>query len=131
MLILSSRLVALVVGAGAARAITLESPGPVLYRQTRIGRGNKPFTMYKLRSMYCGGDDRARFAGRDDPRTTRVGKFLRKYRIGELPQFFNVLKGVMSLLGPRPEQPAFVRDFDRVLHFSRLDERSGGKECVC
>src|SRR3546814_18048017 len=73
--------------------------------------------MYKLRSMYGGGDDRARVAGRDDPRTTRVGKVLRKYRIDELPQFFNVLKGDMSLIGPRPEQPAFVRDFDRKLPF--------------
>lgn len=97
--------------------VKLESPGSAWYTQTRVGRGNKPFTIYKLRSMRCDQAASAQFAGHNDPRVTRVGKFIRKYRIDELPQFFNVLKGDMSLIGPRPEQPAFVEEFDKKLPF--------------
>lgn len=97
--------------------IKLESPGPVLYTQTRMGRGNKPFTIYKLRSMRSDRNTKAQFAGEEDPRITRVGRVIRKFRIDELPQFFNVLKGDMSLIGPRPEQPSFVEHFDKELPF--------------
>lgn len=100
-----------------ALLIRLESPGPVIYTQTRIGRGNKPFTIYKFRSMRFDRSDGERFAGEDDPRITRVGRVIRKLRIDELPQFINVLKGEMSLIGPRPEQPSFVESFDRKIPF--------------
>lgn len=101
----------------AALCIKLESPGPILFNQTRMGRGNKPFTVHKLRSMYHGTTNGEQFAGENDPRITRVGRVIRKYRIDELPQFLNILKGEMSLIGPRPEQPSFVEQFDRQLPF--------------
>jgi exopolysaccharide biosynthesis polyprenyl glycosylphosphotransferase len=90
--------------------IKLDSPGPVLFRQDRIGMGNKIFTIYKFRSMF---QDAEKHTGpvwskKDDPRVTRVGKILRKLRLDEIPQFYNVLKGEMSLVGPRPERPYFV-----------------------
>ena len=100
-----------------ALAIRLESPGPVIYTQTRIGKGNKPFTIYKFRSMRFDVDAPQQFAGEADPRITRIGKFIRKTRIDELPQFFNILKGDMSLIGPRPEQPDFVKEFDEKIPF--------------
>src|SRR5690606_32241416 len=95
----------------------LESPGPIFFVQQRVGRGNKPFTIYKLRSMRIDGAVNPQFAGEKDPRITKVGRFIRKYRIDELPQFWNVLKGDMSLVGPRPEQPNFVDHFDKKLPF--------------
>jgi lipopolysaccharide/colanic/teichoic acid biosynthesis glycosyltransferase len=97
--------------------VRLESPGPAIYTQTRIGRGNKPFKIYKIRSMRFDKEAPNQFAGEDDPRITRVGRVLRKYRIDELPQFVNILKGDMSLIGPRPEQPDFVAHFDQELPF--------------
>lgn len=100
-----------------AIAIRLESPGPIIYTQTRIGKGNKPFTIYKFRSMRFDLDAPQQFAGEADPRITRIGRFIRKSRIDELPQFFNILKGEMSLIGPRPEQPAFVEAFDKKIPF--------------
>lgn len=100
-----------------AIAIRLESPGPIIYTQTRIGKGNKPFTIYKFRSMRFDIDAPQQFAGEADPRITRIGRFIRKSRIDELPQFFNILKGEMSLIGPRPEQPAFVEAFDKKIPF--------------
>ncbi len=100
-----------------ALCIKLESPGPALYVQERMGLGNKPFKMYKLRSMRHEPGSCALFASEDDDRVTRVGRIIRKYRIDELPQFLNILKGEMSLIGPRPEQPDFVEDFDRSLPF--------------
>ncbi|NYT46293.1 exopolysaccharide biosynthesis polyprenyl glycosylphosphotransferase [Alcaligenaceae bacterium] len=100
-----------------AALIKLESPGPVLYTQLRMGRGNKPFKIYKLRSMRFDREAPAQFADEQDLRITRVGRVIRKYRIDELPQFFNILKGDMSLIGPRPEQPDFVEHFDRELPF--------------
>lgn len=105
------------IGLVTALLIRLESPGPVIYTQTRIGRGNKPFTIYKFRSMRFDRTADARFAGEDDPRITRVGRVIRKLRIDELPQFINVLKGEMSLIGPRPEQPSFVQSFDQKIPF--------------
>jgi lipopolysaccharide/colanic/teichoic acid biosynthesis glycosyltransferase len=98
--------------------IRLESAGPIFFMQNRVGLGNKNFVMYKFRSMYSNqylGD--ATFAQKFDVRVTRVGNFIRKYRIDELPQFFNVFKGDMSLIGPRPEQRFFVEKFEHELPF--------------
>ncbi len=101
-----------------ALIIKIESPGPVLFLQNRVGQGNKDFCIYKFRSM-CRDSEKvgAQFAQTDDMRITRVGKVIRKLRIDELPQFFNVLKGDMSLIGPRPEQRAFVDKFDSEIPF--------------
>lgn len=82
-------------------AIKLDSKGPVIFRQERIGKDGKPFTIYKLRTMRTDADEKA-LLNPDDKRVTRVGKFLRKYSIDEFPQLINVLKGDMSLVGPRP-----------------------------
>lgn len=100
-----------------ALCIRLESPGPIIYSQTRIGKGNQPFTIYKFRSMRFDRDTPQQFAGENDPRITRVGKIIRKLRIDELPQFYNIIRGDMSLIGPRPEQPGFVKEFDKKIPF--------------
>jgi lipopolysaccharide/colanic/teichoic acid biosynthesis glycosyltransferase len=108
----------------AAGLVRLSSPGPVLFRQVRIGRGERPFTMLKLRTMYVDSDERASrefntcellgeakpdsdgvFKLENDPRIVPVGRFLRRYSIDELPQLLNVLRGEMSLVGPRPSLP--------------------------
>ncbi|TXH77483.1 MAG: TIGR03013 family PEP-CTERM/XrtA system glycosyltransferase [Lysobacteraceae bacterium] len=93
-----------------ALAVRLESPGPVLYRQTRVGEHGRHFEMVKFRSMRVDAesDGKAVWAQQNDDRTTRVGKFIRKTRLDELPQLFLVLKGEMSFVGPRPERPQFV-----------------------
>ncbi len=109
-LVLLSTVVSLPLMLLAAIAVKLSSPGPVLFRQKRVGLGGKVFTLYKFRSMYVDAEARtgAVWASKDDPRTTPVGKWLRTLRIDELPQFWNVLSGSMSLVGPRPERPEFV-----------------------
>jgi len=96
-----------------AALVRLTSPGPVFYRQERMGLDGKAFTVYKFRSMYSGAEDTTGpiWARDDDPRTTPVGRWLRKLDLDELPQFLNVLKGDMSIVGPRPERPFFVEQF--------------------
>jgi exopolysaccharide biosynthesis polyprenyl glycosylphosphotransferase len=92
-----------------AAAIFLESGSPVLYRQTRTGLRGKPFQMLKFRSMRIDAEEAGpQWAADADPRITRVGRWIRKLRIDELPQLVNVLRGEMSLVGPRPERPEFV-----------------------
>jgi sugar transferase (PEP-CTERM system associated) len=104
-LILASPLMAL-----TALAIRLDSKGPIFYSQTRVGRMGKEFDVLKFRSMRQDAeqDGVAQWAAKDDPRTTRLGKFLRKFRLDELPQLINVIRGEMSFVGPRPERPEFV-----------------------
>ena len=96
-----------------AIAIKLTSPGPIIFKQERIGHNSKPFMMYKFRSMKVQNpsEEKSEWTTKDDPRKTRVGEIIRKTSIDELPQFFNVLKGDMSVVGPRPERPYFVEQF--------------------
>lgn len=99
--------------------VPLDSRGPVFYRQRRVGLGGVEFTCLKFRSMRVDSekDGVARWASRNDPRITRVGSFIRKTRIDELPQLFSVLKGEMSLVGPRPERPSFVAQLKNDIPF--------------
>lgn len=107
-----------------ALAIIIESGGrgPVLYRQIRVGKGGRLFQLYKFRSMRVDAerDGKARWAGADDDRVTRVGRVIRKMRIDELPQLYNVLVGDMSFVGPRPERPEFVRDLSAAIPYYGL-----------
>jgi exopolysaccharide biosynthesis polyprenyl glycosylphosphotransferase len=108
-----------------AAAVKLDSPGPVLFRQRRVGLAGRTFTLYKFRSMRQDAEAQRRalearnemdgpvFKIRDDPRVTRVGRFLRRTSLDELPQFWNVLRGEMSVVGPRPPIPAEVRRYAR------------------
>lgn len=97
----------------AAVMIKLTSPGPLIFKQERVGLHNRPFIMYKFRSMQVQSEAREKkgWTTRNDPRVTGFGKFMRRTSIDELPQLFNVLKGEMSLVGPRPERPQFVEKF--------------------
>jgi lipopolysaccharide/colanic/teichoic acid biosynthesis glycosyltransferase len=107
--------------AAAALAIRLEGPGPIFYRQRRVGRCGRYFTLYKLRTMsvdMCG--DGMKPKNGNDPRITRVGRVLRKTSIDELPQFLNVLRGDMAVVGPRPEQPFLVHRYEKWQHLRHL-----------
>jgi lipopolysaccharide/colanic/teichoic acid biosynthesis glycosyltransferase len=110
-------LIALPVVLLAALAMKLTSRGPAFYTQVRTGKNGKPFTIYKIRSMIdkCESLTGPRWTIPGDPRITPVGWFLRRSHIDELPQLLNVLKGEMSLIGPRPERPEFVSDLEQVI----------------
>jgi exopolysaccharide biosynthesis polyprenyl glycosylphosphotransferase len=96
-----------------AMAIRMDSAGPILFVQERVGLNGRPFRMYKFRTMSCHSaqESETRWTTKNDARCTRLGKLLRRTSLDELPQFFNVLKGDMSVVGPRPERPHFVRKF--------------------
>jgi exopolysaccharide biosynthesis polyprenyl glycosylphosphotransferase len=104
-----------------AVAVKLSSPGEILYRQRRVGRDGAVFTLYKFRSMQADAEAETGivWASKDDPRVTKVGKFLRRMRLDELPQFFNVLRGEMSIVGPRPERPEFVQALSEQIPYYR------------
>jgi sugar transferase (PEP-CTERM system associated) len=105
-----------------ALAIALDSPGGIIYRQKRVGLGGRSFEVLKFRSMRADAEkDGPRWASSSDSRITRVGGFLRKYRLDELPQFGNVIRGDMSFVGPRPERPEFVEELREVIPY--YDER--------
>jgi exopolysaccharide biosynthesis polyprenyl glycosylphosphotransferase len=122
--------------AGLALAVKLTSPGPVLYRQTRVGHRGRPFTMLKFRTMHLGADamveslreehgvDDLMFKLEKDPRVTRVGRLLRRYSLDELPQLINVVRGDMSLVGPRPPLPEEVTRYED-WQFDRLEVPPG------
>jgi exopolysaccharide biosynthesis polyprenyl glycosylphosphotransferase len=116
LLILTSPLLLIV-----AILVRLTSPGPVLLRQRRVGRGDKVFTVYKFRSMYADAEARtgAVWATLNDPRITPFGRILRRSRLDELPQLFNVLKGEMAIAGPRPERPEFVKTLSEKIPYYR------------
>lgn len=113
-----------------ALAIKLDTKGPVFYRQWRVGRAHADhtqlFQILKFRTMRVDAEQmgKAQWAQKVDPRVTRVGKWLRKTRLDELPQFYNILKGDMSLIGPRPERPAFIKHLEQQIPF--YDERIYG-----
>jgi exopolysaccharide biosynthesis polyprenyl glycosylphosphotransferase len=112
-----------------AAAILIDSPGPVFYSQERVGKNGKHFRVYKFRSMVPDAEKHSGpvWAVKHDPRITRVGRVLRKLRLDEVPQIFNVLRGDMSIVGPRPERPYFVSKLKRIfpLYSRRLSIRPG------
>ena len=103
----------------AILAIKFTSEGPIFYRQTRVGRGGEHFEILKFRTMFVDSESngQARWASKDDPRITSVGRLLRKARIDELPQLWNILIGEMSFIGPRPERPQFVEQLKQSVDF--------------
>jgi len=104
-----------------ALAITLDCPGPIFYRQVRLGLGGRIYRIVKLRTMVPNAEEggQARWASADDERITRVGRFLRQVRLDELPQVYNVLRGEMSIVGPRPERPEFIAQLQEQVPFYR------------
>ncbi|MBO8129920.1 MAG: exopolysaccharide biosynthesis polyprenyl glycosylphosphotransferase [Candidatus Marinimicrobia bacterium] len=102
-----------------AIVIVIDSPGPIFYKQKRVGKNKKEFNMIKFRSMVKDAEELTgpKWAERDDPRITRVGRILRKFGLDEVPQFFNVLMGDMSIVGPRPERPYFVNELEKKVRF--------------
>lgn len=97
--------------------VKLDSPGPALYRQERLGLNGNPFWIYKFRSMRVDAEaNGAQWAEEHDERVTRAGRILRKTRLDELPQLLNILRGQMSLVGPRPERPCFYAEFEKYIH---------------
>jgi len=104
-----------------ALLVKFSSPGPILLRQTRVGLNGAPFTLFKFRSMYADAEARtgAVWATKDDPRITPTGWWLRRLRLDELPQFFNVVRGDMCIVGPRPERPEFSAMLEEKIPFYR------------
>ncbi len=102
--------------------IKLESNGPVFFQQDRIGRNGRGFSLIKFRSMYYDAEtiNRPMFAQKNDPRITRLGRIIRKIRIDEVPQFINIFKGDMDLVGPRPEQPFFVQQLEKIVPYYNM-----------
>lgn len=94
-----------------AVGVKVSSPGPILFKQRRVGKGNRPFDMLKFRSMRINDESDTAWSTDADPRKTRFGSFIRKFSLDEFPQFFNVFRGDMSIVGPRPEIPHFVEEF--------------------
>lgn len=93
--------------------VKLEDGGPIIYKQERVGKNSKIFNLYKIRSMRIDAEKNgAQWAQNNDPRVLKIGKFIRKTRIDEIPQLFNILKGDMSIIGPRPERPMFTMQFN-------------------
>ncbi len=108
--------------------IKLDSPGPAVFRQERLGKNGKPFIMYKFRSMIMEAEDAGpQWAAENDERCTKLGHYLRLVRLDELPQLWNILKGDMSFVGPRPEREYFYNEFEKYIpHFrARLQVRPG------
>jgi lipopolysaccharide/colanic/teichoic acid biosynthesis glycosyltransferase len=97
--------------------VRLDSKGPVIFRQRRVGLEGRPFTLYKFRTMRMAPDDHPKFAAKGDERLTRFGRVLRRTRMDELPQLWNALRGDLSLVGPRPEQEGFAGDFSEAIPF--------------
>ncbi|WP_017413636.1 sugar transferase [Clostridium tunisiense] len=96
--------------------VIVESPGNPIFKQERAGRKSKEFNILKIRSMYLDAEKNGpQWADKEDSRVTKIGKFIRKTRIDELPQLFNVLKGDMSIVGPRPEREVFIREFEKTI----------------
>jgi lipopolysaccharide/colanic/teichoic acid biosynthesis glycosyltransferase len=116
LLVLTSPLIAF-----AAFLVKLSSPGPVIYSQTRLGKGGRPYRIFKLRTMIhnCERGSGARWSTAGDSRITSIGRLLRRTHIDELPQLWNVLRGEMSLVGPRPERPEFAVHLDQVIPYYR------------
>ncbi len=108
-----------------AAAVALDSRGPVLFSQLRVGKDGRPFQVFKFRSMIVNAEESTgpTWASLNDPRVTRVGRIVRKLRIDELPQIFNVLRGEMSLVGPRPERPEFVAELERAVPYYGVRHR--------
>jgi lipopolysaccharide/colanic/teichoic acid biosynthesis glycosyltransferase len=118
-----------------AGAIKLDSPGPVFFSQERLGQDSEPFQILKFRTMINNAESNGpQFASRRDPRVTRVGWFLRKARLDELPQLYNIVKGEMSFIGPRPEREVFIREFQQLIPLLREGHRSTdppGSQVIC
>ena len=106
--------------------VRLDSPGPVFFRQVRVGQFGNPFRIFKFRTMYEDAEARGRkITVGEDPRITRAGRILRKFKLDELPQLFNVVKGEMSLVGPRPEVPRYVEFYPEEIRTQVLSLRPG------
>jgi lipopolysaccharide/colanic/teichoic acid biosynthesis glycosyltransferase len=103
----------------AMALIKIETRGPVFYRQTRVGQNEQPFTVLKLRTMRTDSEKGSLYTAQNDPRVTRIGRMLRLWRIDEIPQMWNVLKGDMSFVGPRAEWELLVREYqDKIPYYS-------------